>query len=332
MNELESAEGSYLGGIEFLTDAHGEFSLILIEPYRSLAQVYVRSGRHLEAVTVLEHAQHISQRNLGLFNIEQTVILDEMSKIYEAAGDTRSAQKIQQERLNIGLRRYGKDDLGVIPFHYHLAQYYELSRMRAQARAQYENIIEIQESLLDRHTGELLMPLRELVRIDILSGNSSSALRRLEEILEFGADISAAERARSLAVLGDWALTNGQLEIGLARYREADAVLTAVKNPQAAELFLTPALIDFIPPAGPVDRTRGNKPYEWGSISADFEISAEGHARNVRIVAATPPGLMDARYKRRLMESHFRPRLVAGEPVATSHVRFTHEFRYYPAD
>ena len=332
LDELDAAEGTYLQGIERLTDAHGEFSPVLIDPYRGLAQVYRRSGRSLEALTVLEQAQHISQRNYGLFNVGQTVILDEMSDVYATAGDTRRAQEIQQERLNVGLRQFGEDDPGVIPFRYHLAEYYELSRMRARAREQYEDVIEIQESHLGGYSGVLLKPLRELVRIDILSGDRSSARRRLEEILELGTDISAAERARSLAVLGDWALTNGQLEIALSHYRDADAVLAADEDSQAAALFSSPALINFIPPPSPVDRTGGTKPYEWGAISADFEISAEGRATNVRIVAATPPGLMDARYRRRLMESYFRPRLVAGEPTATPHVRFTHQFRYFAVD
>ena len=205
MNEFDAAEGTYLRGIERLTEAHGEFSPILLEPYRALAQVYVRNSRYPEALTVLQHAQHISQRNYGLFNVEQTVILDEMSEAYAASGETRNAQEIQRQRLNIGLRRYGEDDLQLVPFRYHLAEYYELSRMRARAREQYEEVIEIQEAHLDRYSGDLLRPLRELTRIDILSGDSSSARRRLEEILERGASSSAVERARSLAVLGDWA-------------------------------------------------------------------------------------------------------------------------------
>ncbi|MEE8236994.1 MAG: tetratricopeptide repeat protein [Gammaproteobacteria bacterium] len=332
LHEFAAAEGTYLRGIEHLTEAHGEFAPILIDPYRGLAQVYVRSGRSLEALTVLEHAQHISQRNYGLFNVVQTIILDEMSEAYVTAGDTRSAQDIQQERLNIGLRRFGEDDLDLIPFRYHLAEYYALSRMHGRAREQYEDVIEIQESHLVRYSGDLLKPLRELVRIDILSGNSSSARRRLQEILELGEAIPAMERARSLAVLGDWALTNGQLATGLSHYRDADAVLAGDEGSRAVELFSSPALINFIPPPSPVDRTGGSAPYEWGAISADFEISAEGRARNVQIVAATPPGLMDARYRARLMESYFRPRLVAGEPIATPHVRFTHQFRYFRAD
>jgi tetratricopeptide (TPR) repeat protein len=332
LTEFDSAERSYLGGIERLIDAYGEVSPILIDPYRGLARVYLRDGRHAEAVTVLEHAQHITDRNFGLFSTEQSVILNELSQTYEDAGDTRSAQDIQQERLAIGRRRHGQDDLDVIPYHYDLAAYYELSRMRAKAREQYEAVIEIQESHFDRYSAELLKPLRGLIRIDMLSGNSSSARRRLEDILELGTNISALERAQSLAVLGDWDLSYGRLETGLSRYRDAYASLATDDAAAATTLFASPALINFIPPPSPVDRTKGINAYAWGTVSAVFEITADGRARNVEIVSATPPGLMDARYRRRLMESYFRPRIVAGEPATTRQVRFTHDFRYFPAD
>jgi tetratricopeptide (TPR) repeat protein len=332
LNEFETAETAYLRGIELLIEEEGELSPQLIDPYRQLANIYLQLGQHVEALTVLEHAQHINQRNYGLFNTEQTLIIDEMSQAYQAAGDTRSAQELQEESLNIARRRFGKESLEVVPFHYRLAEYYELSRMRAKAREHYQDVIDILENHLDKHASEQLKPLRELVRIDILSGENTSARRRLEETLELGSSNSAYERALSLAVLGDYALATGRAETSIARYREAYATLAAEDAAAATVLFAKPALIDFIPPASPVDRTPGISIYSWGTITAEFEISAGGLARGVEIVAATPPGLVDARYRRRLMESYFRPRLVAGEPVATSLVRFSHRFRYVPPE
>lgn len=332
LNEFETAETAYLRGIELLIEEEGEFSPQLIDPYRQLANIYLQLERHVEALTVLEHAQHINQRNYGLFNTEQTLIIDEMSQAYQAAGDTRSAQELQEESLNIARRRFGEESLEVVPFHYRLAEYYELSRMRAKAREHYQDVIDILENHLDKHASEQLKPLRELVRIDILSGENTSARRRLEETLELGSSNSAYERALSLAVLGDYALATGRAETSIARYREAYAALAAEDTAAATVLFAKPALIDFIPPSSPVDRTSSISIYSWGTITAEFEISAGGLARGVEIVAATPPGLVDARYQRRLIESYFRPRLVAGEPVATSLVRFSHRFRYVPPE
>ena len=92
-------------------------------------------------------------------------------------------------------------------------------------------------------------------------------------------------------------------------------------------------MISFVPPPGPVDwGWRSNQPYAWGSITLRFALSAQGRAERIQIVVADPPGLMDARYVQRLREAIFRPRLLAGEPVATRRLRYFHEFRYFVAD
>jgi outer membrane biosynthesis protein TonB len=90
-------------------------------------------------------------------------------------------------------------------------------------------------------------------------------------------------------------------------------------------------MIDFVSPLSPVDRGTRSRPYLYGSIVLEFDLSAEGRAENVRSVAAEPAGIMESDYVRRIRETHFRPRLVAGEPVAAMNVRFTHYFRVYAA-
>ncbi|MFL2546678.1 MAG: hypothetical protein ACJ0SL_04875 [Candidatus Rariloculaceae bacterium] len=329
LNEFEAAETAYLAGIELLVEENGEFSPQLIDPYLQLASLYIEHAQPVEALTVLEHARHISQRNFGLFNEDQTLIIDQISQAYQVAGDTRSAQEIQEEVLSIAGRRFGEDSLEIVPFHYRLAEYYDLSRMRARARRNYIDALDVIETELGDEAPERLKPLRELVRIDILTGETSSALRRLEAALEFGSGISPAERALSLAALGDYSMATRRVEAGITRYRAAYAVLAADDATAAAEMFANPELIDFIPPASPVDRTTRDSSYEWGEITVDFKISANGLATLAEVVAATPPGLMDARYQRRLLESYYRPRFVAGEPATTESVRFTHRFRYF---
>jgi hypothetical protein len=41
------------------------------------------------------------------------------------------------------------------------------------------------------------------------------------------------------------------------------------------------------------------------------------------------PTPIQSQYNRRLRETHFRPRLVAGNPVLTANVKSTHYYRYY---
>ena len=127
--EFQMAQESYLAGIELLVEENGEYSPSLIEPYTGLADAYLRNQQPLEAITILEQAQHISQRTFGLLNLEQAVLLDEITRAYLLIGDTAEAQNIQRERLTLALRRFGETDPRVIPFHNQLADYYDRSRM-----------------------------------------------------------------------------------------------------------------------------------------------------------------------------------------------------------
>lgn len=327
LDELDAAEDSYFEGIDLIESVDGEFAASLIGAYRGLADVFTRRGDYAEAVTALEQARHISHRNYGLFNLDQAELLDALSEVYEAAGDTRQAQAMQREMLDVAVRHFGGEKPGVIPYHYRLAEYYELARMRGLARDEYAQALEIIAEDPEARPADRLKPLRELVRIDTALGERTGAERRLEEALEASVSAAPLERAEALAVLGDAALAAGDPEEAFGRYREAYAALA----PEAADdFFARPRMINFVPPPGPVDwARRSDRDYGWGSITARFGLSPLGKARQVRIVASDPPGLMDARYAERLAEAVFRPRLVGGEPVTTPALRYSHEFRYF---
>ncbi|HEY5624542.1 MAG TPA: tetratricopeptide repeat protein [Gammaproteobacteria bacterium] len=177
--ELDTAAASYLRGVELLVEAEGEFSPLLIDPYVNLADVYRRDGQFPEAITVLEHAQHISQRNFGLFNPGQESILREIGRVYETAGDTRGALEAREQIFDIGARRYGDGSPEIVPYHVQLAEYYEASRMRGKAREELESVIEILEARHGELAPELLPTLRTLVGYDIYSGDSGFSPRRV---------------------------------------------------------------------------------------------------------------------------------------------------------
>jgi len=331
LTEFDTAQESYLAGIELLIEENGEFSPALIEPYTGLARAYLLNQQPLEAITILEEAQHISQRNFGLLNVDQVSLLDEMSRAYLLVGDTAEAQNRQRERLTLALRRFGADDPRVIPFHNQLADYYDLSRMRVRAREQYEAVLDIQRENFGEYDGRLLVPLSELLRIDILLGGSSSARRRLLQVLESSENATPVEVGNALAALGDWEQARRRTDAALEYYRDAYATLHVEDPSIAAEFFATPRFINFVPPPSPVDRQGNRAPHAWGSIAARFRVSSNGRATEITVAAASPAGLMDSRYVERLAEAAYRPRLLDGEPVDTAAVTFSHEFRYFVA-
>ena len=329
LQEFDAAETNYLRAIAMLETEGGEYSPALIAPYQALGRTYINSRRFGEAIAVLEQAQHISQRNTGLFNVEQSELIDDMTVAQLGLGNTIEARSLQLQRLDNAVRRFGADDPRVIPYHSHLGDYYDRSRLRASAREQYATVLEIQEAEFGGEDPRLLSTLRKLVQIDLLLGRGEEAKLRLAEFLERDTPAAPVERALSLAVLGDWAIVQEDIALAREYYQQAFLALARDDRAEAERFFAAPEMIDFVPPLSPVDRGTRSRPYTWGSIVLEFDLSADGRASDVLTVEANPPQIMDSAYNRRIRETHFRPRLVGGEPVPTADVRFTHYFRFY---
>jgi tetratricopeptide (TPR) repeat protein len=332
LRELDDALGNLLEAISIVEDAEGEYSSTLIEYYRGLGRTYIKGGQYQQAIVTLEQAQHISQRHLGLFNVEQAALLDDITTAYLGLGNTVEAQKMQIERLDNAIRRFGATDPRVIPFRYTLARYYEQSRLPDSAREQYEEVLSAQESRLGGHDAELMAPLREIVSLDLVvaQGESSEQRDRLAAVLAENTDAPPVERGLSLALLGDWAIVTGDVEGAHDYYRQAWSTLSTNPDVDTAAYFSKPAMIDFVPPLSSVDRGERSKPYTWAEIVLEFDVSAQGVASDVRVLTRDPrTAALQTQYTRRVRETHFRPRMVGGEPVATTNVRSTHYVRRY---
>ena len=333
LRRLEPAESNFLKAIEIVEKAEGEFSISLVDPLRGLGRAYIKGARYPEAITVLEQAQTVSQRNLGLFNVEQSGVIDDLTTAYLGLGDTIEARRMQLERLDNAVKRFGANDPRVFPFRYVLADYYQRSRLTDSARAQYAEVLKSQETQLPLNDPQLMSPLRQLARIDLLTtqGETVDAHNRLKSIVEQNPSADPLERAYSLAALGDWAIVTEDVEGARAYYKQAWDALAAKPDVDVANFFAKPMMLDFIAPLDAVDRgERSRRPYSWAQIEAHFDLSADGRPYNVSIVGREGPlSPIESRVVRRLRETHFRPRLVGGDPVATDNVQFNHLFRYY---
>jgi tetratricopeptide (TPR) repeat protein len=336
LGQIDKAEANCLAAIAAAEAAEGEFSLKLLSPYRGLARVYIRAGRYAEAITALQTARELSQRSLGLFNVEQSPLLDDITTAYLGLGDTREAQRAQIERLDNAIKRFGATDQRVIPFRYHLAEYYERSRLPLSARDQYTDVLKTQESQLGSSHPALLAPLRQLVHLDLLTDQTQhgEARAQLASVLEQNPSTDPVERGLALATLGDWAVVAGDTKAARAYYQQAWTALSQKTDFDVAGAFAKPEMIDFVAPLSSVDRGERSKPYAWAEIEFKLEVDADGLPRNVRVVhhEGAERWPKEADYSRRVRETHFRPRLVAGEPVTTDNVEFTHYFRVYVDD
>ena len=332
LRDLDAALETLSEAVEIIVKAEGEYSPTLIEYYRGLGRTYIKAGQYQQAIVTLEQAQHITQRHLGLFNVEQAGLLDDITTAYLGLGNTVDARKIQVERLDNAIRRFGPTDPRVIPFRYTLARYYERSRLPESAREQYQEVLSAQEARLGSTDAGLLAPLRELVQLDLLvaQGEVTEQHDRLSAVLEQCQNATPVDRGLSLALLGDWATVTGDTVAAADYYRDAWRALSSQPDVNVAEYFRKPTMIDFVPPLSSVDRGERSKPYTWGEIVLEFDVTAQGLPSDVRVMTRDARlASLQSRYNRRMRETHFRPRLVAGEPVATSNVRSTHYVRRY---
>jgi tetratricopeptide (TPR) repeat protein len=335
LRDIDKALDSLTEAVDIVIDVEGEYSATLIEYYRGLGRTYIKGGQYQQAIVTLEQAQHITQRHLGLFNVEQAALLDDITTAYLGLGNTVDAQEAQVERLDNAIRRFGPNDPRVFPFRYTLAQYYERSRLPESAREQYEEVLNAQEGRLGATDAGLLAPLRELVQLDLAAyqGEIPERRDRLAAVLEQSDNATPVERGLTLALLGDWATVAGDAPTAADYYREAWRTLSMNPEVDVAAYFRKPSMIDFVPPLSAVDRNERSKPYTWTEIVLDFDVSAAGLPSDVRVMTRDQRMVsLQTRYNRRMRETHFRPRLVAGEPVATTNVRSTHYVRRYVDD
>lgn len=334
MRDIDAAETRYLEAISLIAKAQGEFSPMLVDIYRGLGRTYIRGARYPQAVTTLETAQNITQRNLGLFNVEQSPLLDDLTTAYLGLGDTVEAQRRQLDRLDNAVRRFGADDPRVIPYRYTLAAYYQRSRLPESAGAQYQEVLKTQEAAHGATDASLLAPLRQLVKIDLLITQVARPEHRdrLASLLEQNAGADPIERGLSLAVLGDWATVANDAATAREYYHQAWAALKQNPDFDVAAYFSQPNMIDFVPPLSAVDRNQRSRPYNWAQVQFNFNVLPEGLPANVTLVGLAEdadPTPIQSQYTRRLRETHFRPRLVGGNPVVTTNVTSTHYYRYY---
>ncbi|HEX5420160.1 MAG TPA: hypothetical protein VFY39_09185 [Gammaproteobacteria bacterium] len=330
LKDFDAAELNYLKAIDLIRKADGQFSTALVAPYEGLGRSYIRNREFTKAVAALEEAQHINQRSLGLFNVEQTPLIDDLTTAYLGLGDTVTAEKLQRDSLNDAVRRFGKNSPKTIPFHYRLASYYNDSRLRGAAREQYETVVKLVEKQAEPNATALLRPLRELLGIDLLlGGERDDERKRLLDILGSDSNLDPTERALSLAALGDWSTAKDDPATAEHYYSEAYELLRDTPGRSPEKTFGTPRMIDFVAPLSAVDRAESPRPYAWGTIELTFTVSADGRASHVAVVSENPAHLMETAYGARIRETHFRPRVVNGEPAATENVHFTQHFRYY---
>ena len=246
LQRYDDAEVELLDVVEVMQDDEGLYSDTLVTPLRLLGRSYIRARRFPEAITALTQARDVSRRSTGLFNVESQIgVIDDLTNAQLGIGDTVAARDLQLERLETAQRQFGTEDPQVIPYHYHLAGYYEDSRLRTSAREQYETALEIAE--LNDDAEQMLTALSGILRQDLqLDAVRNRTIERLGLLLEDASTLDAASaRGIAYATLGDAALIDEEADAAAAYYSQAWNALAGADDTDPAEFFRDPVAIRF---------------------------------------------------------------------------------------
>ena len=329
LDRPEEAELELLDVVDSVEASDGRNAESVITPLRMLGRTYLRMQMYPEALTALTQARSVSRRSAGLFNVEHQIeVIDDLTNVHLGMGDTGTARDMQLERLEVAQRQFGPDDPQVIPYHYHLADYYESSRMRSSAREQYQEALSIAEQRGD--TEQVLISLSNIVRQDLQTGGGDSNTERLAEfVLALPTDFSSNGLAIANAILGDAALIDEDNELAAAYYARSWDLFAAIEEVDPAIYFSDPAVIRLIAPLSSVDFATMSLPIGWGTIALEFDVDSNGRVSEITGTSSEPSDVMDDAYVERLQSAWFRPALIAGKPVDATGVVFTHYFRFY---
>jgi tetratricopeptide (TPR) repeat protein len=164
--------------------------------------------------------------------------------------------------------------------------------------------------------------------------NGLNSYKKTLEIFENNPDAPVEKKAATHAQLGDWHLLFGYQDLAMDAYHQAHSSLKGIEQKDVIleTLFGTPKMLPitqkqtFKPPSVDSSAQRENPEHDDTSLFIEpyvkvaIDVTPEGRVTEIDILKTHPenaPGL-EARVKRSLRTSKFRPRFTDGHAVLTN--------------
>jgi tetratricopeptide (TPR) repeat protein len=171
---------------------------------------------------------------------------------------------------------------------------------------------------------------RRIVMLRKLLPEGEDALKRALTLLESDAGAPVETRVETLIQLGDWYQIKGSRREALNYYGQAwQLIRTTPDLPRSTAkafdvplrvFYPTPQIVAYVPPAEAQE-------VQLHYVQVEFAVGADGSVSGARITDQDT----SERYARDILDavkaSRFRPKFVAGQPVATTGVSYRETFR-----
>lgn len=201
----------------------------------------------------------------------------------------------------------------------------------ADAEKAYEEALRVGESLYGAHDPRIAPALSGIVYTQMSwdnyaamaggrKGNIGDAVKAQERVVKIydNDDVDAKTRVGSIIDLGDVHTYTGN-ERAIDTYRNAWQLQSRLESPESADaLFAKPAVVRLQLPPNPPGHD------EWVA-TVSYDIGADGRAA-VSGVEGNQPESLSAAIRASYEDARFRPRMVGGEPVATTGLTSSHKY------
>jgi tetratricopeptide (TPR) repeat protein len=355
-----AAESSYLRVIELLETAGRLTSPRLARAHAGLALTYYDARRYDLAASSFERAVALSRRADGLFNETQLPLLDRQAIALTELGRTEEALLARRYALRLTERRHGAESLPYARQLELLARWYTRVGAYDASRATLRRCIDVIVALQGPQSTELIGPLtaaaenarrwladpqlreatadaerREMfhdptmptppsLALATIAAEGQKALERAVAIVDAQPDASPQMAAGVQAQLGDWHQARQQPDKALPYYRKAWQIAGKAQDAAALRrtMFDAPLLLYYLVPDG-WDRyaRRPADEVDFINVEVELTVTAQGGTTDARAAPDLDQDLA-APVLRAAASARYRPRLVDGEPLATSGVRF----------
>lgn len=352
--QYESSAQNYRAAISIIQRQDDMLSGKLIEPLQGLATTYRDSGDYREALRTYDQALHISHVNDGPNSIKQAQILSGMVDVNLAADSLTSAFGLLDRMYGLYERRYSANALELLPVLYERAELLNRLDRHGEERRTYRRIARIMARSYGQTDPTLIDPyiaigrtyLHEasevVFRSEPTTQNGESYFQLALEVAEANPQLHPETLAECVLALGDYYTVMSVNDLAELQYRRAWDLLSAHD-------LLEVRRAHFEMPV-PLRRTAlGMYPdfdYGWSSsdvradeltggyIVARFRVTSRGRVRNVELVESNPQGYsqMETRVRFGVKDFIYRPRILDGEPAASTDILYRHDFFYRASD
>jgi TonB family protein len=345
LHDYHSAEETYLRTVKIVEDSGGGADRALLRPLHGLGATYFATHQYEDAALMLKRALDLSRNLDGLFNLEQMSILDPLIDSLVALDRNDDVERAFDYSVRVAEAAYGKSDLHVVQPLDRSARWQEKRGRYPTARILYARALTIAEqagpgqaintveplegiartyrlefvnSEVDKtDTADVYAPARSADDSQRLNPDGERAILMALKALEPGDHM---RRGTAFVELGDWYLSGGLPNRGLAAYRRAWKEFELAGSTAA---LAAPRQLAYRAPLAAVSRANADRDsLEEHFVEVSFTVGNDGRTSDVTTAESDASQAQQRAVLFAIRRARYAPRFENGEAVETTGVRF----------